>query len=173
MLPLMLWMRRWLCCYLCANESCQYIRYAQKRPSQWWITVLRRPPIIALLWTLMVRIWRWPCCYRFCQYNLPIRLLCITTTKSLVKSRTYNNTNRWRSVNAHAKNAAVTMFVSLLAIKAANTSVMQNNDQVTGEIPYMQDHKSLTVRWYSSYEWVSEPIVISFANNSCQYVRYV
>jgi len=56
---------------------------------------------------------------------------------------------RWRSVDAHAKNGAVTVLLSLLPIKAANTCVMHNNDQVTGELPYLQDHKLLTLRWCS------------------------
>jgi len=42
-------------------------------------------------------------------------------------------------------NGAVTMLLSLWPIKAANMSVMLNNDQVTGELLYLQDHKSLTL----------------------------
>jgi hypothetical protein len=38
------------------------------------------------------------------------------------------------------------MLQSLMPIKAANTSVMPNNDKVTGELPYLQDHKSLMLR---------------------------
>jgi len=63
--------------------------------------------------------------------------------------RTYKTTNRWRSVDTHAQNRAVTMLLSRLPIDAANTSVMHKNDQVTGELPYLQDHKSLTLRWRS------------------------
>jgi len=55
--------------------------------------------------------------------------------------------NRWRSVDAHAKNGAVTVLLSYLPINAANTSVMHKNDQVTGELTYLQDHKSLTLCW--------------------------
>jgi len=66
-----------------------------------------------------------------------------------VNYRTYKTTNRWRSVDAHAKNGAVTVLLSLLPIKAANTHVMHNNDQVTCELPYLQDHKSLMLGWRS------------------------
>jgi len=76
-------------------------------------------------------------------------ILCITVTKSLVNYHTYKTTNLWRSVSAHAKNGAVTVLLSLLPIKAASTSVMHNNDQVTGELPYLQDHKSLMLCWRS------------------------
>ena len=49
----------------------------------------------------MLRMGRWPCCYFFCQYKLPIHPLCIITTKSLVNYHTFRTTNRWRSVDAH------------------------------------------------------------------------
>jgi len=81
--------------------------------------------------------------------KLPIRLVCITTTKSLVNYCTYKTTNCWCSVDAHAKNGAVTVLLPVLLINAANTWVMHNNDQVTGELPYLQDHKLLTLRWRS------------------------
>jgi len=80
---------------------------------------------------------RWPCCYLFYQSTRPIRPLCITTTKSLVNYRTHKTRNRWRSVDAHAQNAAVTVMLSLFPINAASMSVMHNNDQVTGELPYL------------------------------------
>jgi hypothetical protein len=69
----------------------------------------------------MLRMGRWPCCYLFCQWKLPIRLLCITMTKSLLNYRTYKITYHWCSVDAHAKNWAVTVLLSLLPIKAANS----------------------------------------------------
>jgi hypothetical protein len=75
----------------------------------------------------------------------PIRLLFITRTKSLVNDRTYITTNLWRSIDAHSKIGAITMMLSLLPIKAPNKSVMHYNVQVTGELPYLQDHKSLTL----------------------------
>jgi hypothetical protein len=65
---------------------------------------------------------------------------------SLVNYRTYKTTNRCLSVDAHVKNGAVTVWLFLLPIKAANTLVMHNNYQVTIEIPYLQDHKSLGLR---------------------------
>jgi len=57
--------------------------------------------------------------------------------------------NSWRSVDAHTKIGALTVLLSLLPIEAANTSVMHNIDQVTGALRFLQDHKSLTLRWPS------------------------
>ena len=72
-------------------------------------------------------------------------MLCITMSKSLANYLAYITTNHWGSIDAHAKNEAVTVLQSLLLIKAANTSFMHNNDQVTAELPYLQDHKPLTL----------------------------
>jgi len=63
-----------------------------------------------------------------------------------VNYRTYKTQHGGRSVDAHAKNGAVTVLLSLLPIEAANTSIMYNNDKVTGELPDLQDYKSLTLR---------------------------
>ena len=120
----------------------------------------------------MLRMGRWLCCYLFCQWKRPICPLRITTTKSLVNYRTYKTINRWRSIEAHAKNRTVTVLLSLLPIKAANTSVMHKNDQVTCELRYLQDHKSLTLRWRACWEWGGDRIASSFANKSGQFVRY-
>jgi len=83
----------------------------------------------------------------------PIRPLCITMTKSPVNYHTNKTTNRWRSVDAHAKNGAVTVLLSVLPINAASTSVTHNNNHVMGELPYIQDHESLMLRW-RSFQWI-------------------
>jgi hypothetical protein len=66
------------------------------------------------------------------------------TNRNITYSRCKGK-NRGRSVDAHAKNGAVTLLLAVLPIEAANTSVMHNNDQVTSELPYLQDHKSMTL----------------------------
>jgi hypothetical protein len=62
---------------------------------------------------------------------------------------TYKTTHRWRSIDAHAKNRVVTLLRSLFPKRAANTTVMHNNGKVTGELPYLHDHKLLTLHWRS------------------------
>jgi len=49
---------------------------------------------------------------------------------------------------------------------------MHNNNQVTGYLPYLQDQKSLMLRWRSCKEWGDDRVAIFFANTSGQYVRY-
>jgi hypothetical protein len=51
-------------------------------------------------------------------------------------------------------------------------SVMHNNDQVTCDLPYLHEHKSLTVRSRSCYEWGSDRVANPFWNKCGQYVRY-
>jgi hypothetical protein len=68
---------------------------------------------------------------------------------AISRNKTYSRCkakNRWRWVDAHAENGAVIVLLSLLPMEAANTSIMHNIDQVTGELRYLQDHKSLTLR---------------------------
>jgi len=43
----------------------------------------------------------------------------------------------------------MTVLLSVSCMKAANTFIMNNNDQVTGESPDLEDHKSLTLHWRS------------------------
>jgi len=53
--------------------------------------------------------------------------------------------NSWRSVDSHSRNGEVTVLVSPLPTTAAITLVMHTSDQITVELPYLQDHKS----WHS------------------------
>ena len=63
------------------------------------------------------------------------------TNRNITYSRC-KATNSWLSFDAHDKNGAVTVLLAILPIQAANTSIMNNNEQVTGEVPHLQDHKS-------------------------------
>jgi len=84
-----------------------------------------------------------------CLYKLPIRWLFKTTTRSLFNGRTYKTRNCRHSVDAHSQNEVVTVLESVVHIKAANMSVMHNSDQIIVQLPYLQDHKLLTLYWRS------------------------
>ena len=68
----------------------------------------------------------------FC--SLPIRLpicwLYEPATELISNDLTYMTRIHWRSVDAHSQNWAVTVLLSLLHMKAANTLVMWINDQI-------------------------------------------
>jgi len=45
---------------------------------------------------------------------------------------------------------------------------MPNSDQITIQIPYLQDKKSLTL----ISEWGSDRVAVSSASESCKYIIY-
>jgi len=45
------------------------------------------------------------------------------------------------------------MSLSLLPMKAANTLIIDNSKQIASQTTYLQDQKSLTLRWRSFSEW--------------------
>jgi len=51
--------------------------------------------------------------------------------------------NLWRAVNAHSQNGVVAGLLSLLPTTAAYTLVLHNSDQITVQLPYIQELKSL------------------------------
>jgi len=114
-----------------ANTCCQYIGYAYEWPNHYVITVLTKPQIIDSRLILILGMGRWLCHCLFCLVKLPMHWLCIRATKSLCNYRTEKTTNRWYSVDAISPNGVVTVLLSLLPMKAANTSVMHKSDQIT------------------------------------------
>jgi len=71
--------------------------------------------------------------------------LCITATKQHFQYLTYKTKNCECSVDTHFRNGAVTKSLSLLPTNAVYTSVMHNSDQITFQLPYIQDQKSVAV----------------------------
>jgi len=57
-------------------------------------------------------------------------------------------------------------------MQAANTSIMPNSNQSTVQLPYLQNHELLTLRWHSFSEWGNDRVAVSFANKCCQYINY-
>jgi len=91
------------------------------------------------LLTLSIRMWLLPCRGLFCLYWWPICWLWIKASKSLPNEVAYKSKNHWRSVDAHVENWAVTASLSLSAIKAANTLVMHNCEQIASQLTYLQN----------------------------------
>ena len=60
--------------------------------------------------------------------------------------------NGWRSVDAHSQNGAVTVWQLFLPRKAAHILVMHYSDQITIQLTYLQNLKSLTLQWHS-FQW--------------------
>jgi len=66
----------------------------------------------------------------------------------------------------------VTVVLSLLPIKAAYMSVMHYSNQITMQLPYIPDQKSLTLCYCSFSEFGSDCVRFSFAYKGCQYFDY-
>jgi len=85
-------------------------------------------------------------------------------SKQIASQLTYlQDKNCWRSIDAHFQNVAVTVSLSLLAIKAANTLIMDNSEQIASQLSHLQVQKLLTFRWHSFSEWGCYLVAFSFA----------
>jgi len=51
-----------------------------------------------------------------------------------------------RSIDPHVQNGAVTVLLTIFPIQAANISVVHSSNYITGQLWYLQDPKSLTLR---------------------------
>jgi hypothetical protein len=67
--------------------------------------------------------------------------VCIQSEHKLPKMQTQQH---WRAVDVHSKNVAVTTLQSLSPINATSTSVLNNSNQMCGEISYLHDYKSIS-----------------------------
>jgi len=116
--------------------------------------------------------WLSPCRGRFCLWRLRIHGIWITASKSLLKQLTQNTKTHWCCVVAHFQHGAVTMSLSLLHIKAANTLIIDNSNHITSKTTYLEDQKSLTLRWFSFSVWGSYRLAFSCAYRGGRYVGY-
>jgi len=132
-----------------APKGSQYLINGYLQPIRTEITQDANLNIIDPPLLLILRMGQWPCYSLCCLFKLLISRLCISSTKSPFNYRTYKNKNRWCSVDAHFQSVAVILSVSLLPMKAANMLVMHNSEQISAQIPYLQDRKLLMLRWHS------------------------
>jgi len=80
--------------------------------------------------------------------------------------------NHWPSVDAHNHEGALSVSLSGFPIKAANTVIIYKNNHIAFDLPDLQVHKSLTLRWRSISEWGRECGARSFAYKASQYCMY-
>jgi len=79
---------------------------------------------------------------------------------------------RWRSIDAQFQDGLGSMFLSLLHIKAANTSFMTICTLWPPRSPKIYDQESLTLHWPSFSCWGREPFTVSFAYQGSEYFVY-
>jgi len=49
---------------------------------------------------------------------------------------------------------------------------MYNSEQIAFELTYLQDQKSLTLRWRSFPEWGCYRVALAYIWKDCQYIAY-
>jgi len=87
------------------------------------------------------------CCCGFCTWRLPTSHEWMSATNRNMNYPRFKAKNGWPYFDPHSQNGVVRVLLLLLPIKAANQSVIHNSDQITVQLPYLQDHKSLMLCW--------------------------
>jgi hypothetical protein len=137
-----------------------------------WMIQDATPKIVDALLTLIFILGMGPCRVLFCPSRLPICWLWIPASKWHPNVLTNKIKNRWRSVDTHFQNVAVTVSISLLPLKASHTLVMDNSEQIGFQLTYLPQKMLLTLRWGSVSECGCYCAVVSFAYKGSQSVEY-
>jgi len=135
-----------------------------KYPHNTLIAKYARPRTVDAPLTLIFGLWKSACCCYFHFYRLPLSHEWMSATN---QNRNYPwcTAIDWRHcVDGHSQNGAVPVLVYLLPIHGANTSVTHNSDQITVQLPYLQNRKSLTLRW-RSLEYIAHSSSAAFKNS--------
>jgi len=80
--------------------------------------------------------------------------------------------NGWRSIDADSQDAAASMSLLFLSVKAANIWWMEVCNQSEHELSNMRSYQSLMLRWPSFSERGGDSVAVSFAYERCQYIGH-
>jgi len=156
--------------------------------------------IVDTLLTLIFRVGLWPCRLLFCTQRQPIRWLWVNAVAQPLNHIRCNTQDCWCSVDAllmlcwcsvealltvcwrsvdslltlcwRSLLGEATPTLTILPIKAANTSIMDKCRSAALGWYKMQHTKSLTLCWRSFSAWGCDPVAFAFANKDCKYVDY-
>jgi len=131
------------------EKGCQFFDCGYQQANCFPIDLPTRPEIIDTVLRLICWMGLLPCHFFIYRERLPILWWWISASKSLPNWVTDNANIHWRSVDAHYLKGAVNVSLSHLPRKAANTSIMQNTEQVASQLTYLQDQNLLTLCWCS------------------------
>jgi len=155
-----------------AYQGSQLFCYVLEYPGDALITKSGRPKIVDTPLRFIFRVQQAGCHCWFCPQSLPISHWWMTATNQNLDYPRCKAKNYWNSIDAHSQNGVVTILASLVRIQATNTSVMPNSDQITIQLPYLQDQRFLPLLWCSFSEWGSDHVAVSVAYNCWQYIGY-
>jgi hypothetical protein len=77
-------------------------------------------------------------------------------------------TLHWRSCSKWG----ITLSICFLPIKASDTLIMHNSEQISLQLPYLKDINFLMVSWQSFSEWGSDHVTWTFVYKGRQFVVY-
>jgi len=132
-----------------AYKGIQYFVYNCVQPIAHKITQDTWPRIVDAQLTLIFMMGQGVCHYVFCLYEQPILRLWLHANYCPPDYPRYMTKNHWRSVDAHFYDVAGSVLLSLLPIKAANTSFMTICNQSSPRLPKIRNQASLMLRWRS------------------------
>jgi len=155
-----------------APDGCQYVIHGCLQPIGGSITYDSQCTSIDAELMVITRMGRWPCCCLFCQWMMRIHRLYIIATRSPFIYHSYKTGNHWLSVVVHSGNGVENVLRCRLPFNAAIPSVMHNSYLITDQLLYVQDHKSLNLRWCPFSEWGSDRVAVSFAFRSSQFLGW-
>jgi len=139
------WLHRQCCneefVSILAYNNRQNFIYRQQWTHRTCNTPNARPKIVHPLLTLIFNIGQGACRVLFRLSRGPLLWFCLAMTKSLFNHLTYMTKNHWSFVDTHFENGAGSALLSLLPIKAANTSFMNVHNQLPFQLPRMQDQE--------------------------------
>jgi len=122
-----------------ACKGSQYLVYGCLKPIASYITDDARPKIVDAPLRLIFRMGQGAYCVSFCRSRQPIPYVWVAATNRHLSYPRCIAKNHWRSIDTHFQNGAVTVLLTVLPIKAANTSVMDSSNQINGQLPYWKD----------------------------------
>jgi hypothetical protein len=127
------------CRYVCIQCSQSSIIIAAKgQPlTDAFITKYASPKTVDTPLMHIFRIQQGTYCCCVCVQRQPISHNGMSATNRKINYTQSKARNRRHSIDTQSKNGVVTMLWSLLTITAGNMSVMNNNDHITGELPYL------------------------------------
>jgi len=176
-----------------AYKGGQYFDYGYRPYHSPWIIKDATHKIVDALLTLIFRLWLLSCHCVFCVKRLPVRSIWIIASKSRPNWRPkivdslltlcWHSVDTlltlcWRFVDAlltlcwRSFLGVATMTLTILPIKAANTSIMGTGRTIALGLLKMQHTKSLTLCWRSFSDCDCDHVVVCFAYRGCQYAQY-
>jgi len=108
----------------------------------------------------------------FCLLRWAISPLCARRSAQCLDYQVCKNNYHWYSVEAHFQEAAGSLSLWVLPLKAGNISLMDVCNQSELCLHKMQSKKLLTSHWRAFTDWHGDCVAVTSATKCCQYIAY-